>query len=61
LKYRKANLDDIQRLFDLRKEQLIDEGIEPNIDIDMELSKFLKVKMKTEVHILLGLYLCFVY
>jgi GNAT superfamily N-acetyltransferase len=45
MKYRKATLEDIQRLIDLRKKQLIDEGIEPNIDIDLELSQFFKDKL----------------
>lgn len=40
LKYRKANLDDLYKLIDLRKKQLVDEGIEPNIDIDTELNDF---------------------
>lgn len=40
LKYRKANLDDINKLIDLRKKQLVDEGIEPTIDIDKELNDF---------------------
>jgi hypothetical protein len=37
LKYRKANIEDIDILIDLRKKQLVDEGIETNIDIDSEL------------------------
>lgn len=37
LEYRKANLNDIEKLIELRKQQLVDEGIEPNIDIDAEL------------------------
>ncbi|WP_083402272.1 GNAT family N-acetyltransferase [Bacillus sp. MUM 116] len=40
MKYRKANLDDLYKLIDLRKKQLVDEGIEPNIDIDTELNDF---------------------
>lgn len=40
LKYRKANLEDINKLIDLRKKQLVDEGIEPDIDIDTELNEF---------------------
>lgn len=45
LKYRKANLGDIAKLIELRKKQLVDEGIEPNIDIDKELNKFFEKKL----------------
>jgi ribosomal protein S18 acetylase RimI-like enzyme len=45
LKYRKANIDDISELIDLRKKQLVDEGIDPNIDIDTELYIFFKNKL----------------
>ena len=38
--YRKATLDDIPVLIELRKKQLIDEGIPPNAKIDEELSNF---------------------
>ncbi|MEH7275381.1 GNAT family N-acetyltransferase, partial [Neobacillus vireti] len=38
-------LDDINELIDLRKKQLVDEGIEPNIDIDTELNNFFKNKL----------------
>jgi len=45
LKYRKANVDDIDKLVELRKKQLVDEGIEPNIDIDRDLFVFFKNKL----------------
>lgn len=38
--YRKANICEIEQLSELRKRQLVDEGIEPNIDIDLELKAF---------------------
>jgi ribosomal protein S18 acetylase RimI-like enzyme len=45
LKYRKANIDDIDTLISLRKKQLVDEGIEPTIDIDRELYDFFQNKL----------------
>lgn len=45
MKYRKANNNDINKLVELRKKQLVDEGLEPNIDIDSELSIFFKNKL----------------
>ncbi|WHY94678.1 GNAT family N-acetyltransferase [Neobacillus cucumis] len=45
MKYRKANIDDIDQLVELRKKQLVDEGIEPNIEIDRELYVFFKNKL----------------
>ncbi|RLL48411.1 GNAT family N-acetyltransferase [Oceanobacillus piezotolerans] len=45
MKYRKANINDIDKLVDLRKKQLVDEGIEPNINIEKELSVFFKNKL----------------
>ncbi len=45
MNYRKANMDDIDKLVKLRKKQLVDEGIEPNIDINRELYVFFKNKL----------------
>lgn len=45
MNYRKAMIDDIDLLIELRKKQLVDEGIEPNIDIDSELYIFFKTKL----------------
>jgi N-acetylglutamate synthase-like GNAT family acetyltransferase len=45
LKYRKAKIDDISELIDFRKKQLVDEGIEPKIDIDTELYIFFRNKL----------------
>lgn len=42
MNYRKATIDDINQLIDLRKKQLVDEGIDPGIDIDAELAIFFK-------------------
>lgn len=38
--YRKANLQDIDSLVNIRKQQLVDEGIAPSIDIDDELTAY---------------------
>ena len=38
--YRKATIEDINLLIDLRKKQLVDEGINPDNDIDEELRDF---------------------
>lgn len=46
MNYRKANMDEIHQLIDLRKQQLIDEGIEPSQDIDAELQVFFNNKMR---------------
>ncbi|WP_083953997.1 GNAT family N-acetyltransferase [Cytobacillus eiseniae] len=45
MKFRKATIDDCNQLVNLRKLQLIDEGIEPSINIDAELSMFFKNKL----------------
>lgn len=38
--YRKAGLSDVEILVELRKQQLVEEGIDPNIDIDYELISY---------------------
>ncbi|WML39510.1 GNAT family N-acetyltransferase [Neobacillus sp. OS1-2] len=45
MNYRKATIDDIKALIDLRKRQLMDEGINPTTDIDLELTVFFKNKL----------------
>ena len=45
MNYRKADKKDIPLLVNIRKKQLIDEGIEPNIDIDEELTKYFNSKL----------------
>jgi GNAT superfamily N-acetyltransferase len=45
LNYRKASMDEIHQLIELRKKQLIDEGIEPYQNIDAELLSFFNHKM----------------
>lgn len=37
MKYRKATIDDIKNLSEIRKKQLIDEGSYPDKDIDQNL------------------------
>ena len=37
MKYRKATLDDIKSLSEIRKKQLIDEGSSPDKDINLNL------------------------
>ncbi|WP_251551604.1 GNAT family N-acetyltransferase [Neobacillus muris] len=46
MNYRRAAMDDIDRLIDLRKLQLLDEGIEPAINIDTELHQFFLQKLE---------------
>lgn len=43
--YRKASLKEIETLINIRKRQLVDEGIEPYIDIDKELWQFFCAKL----------------
>jgi len=43
--YRIATINDIETLVEIRKKQLIDEGIEPSIDIDQELLDFFHTKI----------------
>lgn len=45
MKFRKASIGDIEKLVELRKRQLVDEGTEPNKDIDTELAVFFKNKL----------------
>ncbi len=46
MEYRKASMKDIPSLCQIRKQQLMDEGIEPNIEIDSELKKYFSVKLQ---------------
>lgn len=45
MEYRKATEDDIPRLCQIRKQQLIDEGAEPGINIDDELALYFSAKL----------------
>ncbi|MEB2294519.1 GNAT family N-acetyltransferase [Priestia megaterium] len=45
MKFRKATVNEIDQLIYLRKKQLIDEGIEPNQEIDTELKEFFTNKI----------------
>ena len=46
--YRKATQNDIPALCQIRKTQLIDEGIEPLVSIDSELTAYFKAQMENE-------------
>ncbi|WP_054707321.1 GNAT family N-acetyltransferase [Bacillus sp. JCM 19041] len=46
MKFRKATTKDIDVLINLRKKQLIDEGIEADIEIDQELRQFFEDTLK---------------
>ena len=43
--YRKATMNDVAKLMKLRKQQLIDEGIEPSVHLDNELQSFFERKL----------------
>jgi GNAT superfamily N-acetyltransferase len=45
VKFRKATVNEIDKLIYLRKKQLVEEGIEPNQEIDTELKDFFTNKM----------------
>ena len=44
--YRKATLNDLSALCQIRKKQLIDEGIEPSVSIDSELTAYFRTQME---------------
>ncbi|WP_308779486.1 GNAT family N-acetyltransferase [uncultured Clostridium sp.] len=46
MKYRKASKEEISYLIELRKKQLIDEGLEPSANIDFELKEFFQSTME---------------
>ena len=46
MKYRRADKEDIDILIDLRKKQLLDEGIQANQNIDSELKRFFEKALK---------------
>lgn len=48
MEYRRANIEDIDILIELRKKQLIDEGISPDNNIDQELYTFFKKTLEND-------------
>ena len=46
MKYRLGTKDDIETMCVLRKRQLADEGLAPDVDIDAELSEFFEKKLR---------------
>ena len=48
MEFRKADMGDIEVLAQIRKKQLIDEGQDPDIDIDEKLNHFFERQMKEE-------------
>lgn len=46
MEFRKAHLDDLHHLIELRKQQQVAQGIEPKTDIDADLEKFFQKKLK---------------
>ena len=48
MEFRKADMKDIDHLSQIRKKQLIDEGQDPDIDIDEKLKSFFERQMKEE-------------
>ena len=45
MRYRKATMNDVVKMMELRKRQLIDEGIEPSVILDDELQSFFERKL----------------
>ncbi|WP_455675854.1 GNAT family N-acetyltransferase [Pradoshia sp.] len=45
MRYRKATINDVAQMMELRKRQLIDEGIEPSVNMDVELQAFFERKL----------------
>ena len=47
MEFRKATIEDLQVIVELRKKQLVDEGIEANQNIDKELKKFFQQTLQS--------------